>query len=367
MSLPAPSALAMRMDPERHGGSLPAQHGETPLLQLRDVRRQFRVGHGKVLRAVDGVSLTISEREVLGLVGESGCGKTTLGRMVVGLLERSGGEILYRSEALPDRYGPAEFRRYGRRIQMIFQDPYSSLDPRMTLREIVAEGPLLHGMWRRGDVAERVAEELRRVGLSPDFMSRYPHEFSGGQRQRVGIARALALEPEVVVCDEPISALDVSVQAQVVNLLADLKETIGLTLLFIAHDLSMIRYVSDRIAVMYLGRIVELGRADDVYFRPSHPYTQSLVAANPVAEWTRARRGERPPARGEVPSPVNLPPGCRFAGRCPEVQPACREHDPALVQLGERNVACLRRTEDPEVTLRIQRGGGSLPVDAAGE
>jgi oligopeptide/dipeptide ABC transporter ATP-binding protein len=331
------------------------------------VRRHFRVGHGKTLRAVDGVNLTVGEREVVGLVGESGCGKTTLGRMIVGLLERTEGGILYRGQALPAQYGPADFRRYGRRIQMIFQDPYSSLDPRMTLREIVAEGPLLHGMWKRSEVPERVAEELRRVGLSPDFMSRYPHEFSGGQRQRVGIARALALEPELVVCDEPISALDVSVQAQVVNLLADLKDKIGLTLVFIAHDLSMIRYVSDRIAVMYLGRIVELGRADDVYFRPSHPYTQSLVAANPVADFSRSRRGERPPPRGEVPSPVNLPPGCRFAGRCPEAVPACREQDPPLVQLGERKVACLRRTEDPEITLRLQRGGGSVPADVARE
>jgi oligopeptide/dipeptide ABC transporter ATP-binding protein len=333
----------------------------TPLLDLRDVRREFPLGHGRVLKAVDGVSLTVGEREVVGLVGESGCGKTTLGRTIVGLLERTGGQILYRGRPLPERYSPADFRTYGRRIQMIFQDPYSSLDPRMTLREIVAEGPLLHGLWKRSEVAERVAGWLRRVGLSPDFMSRYPHEFSGGQRQRVGVARALALEPELVVCDEPISALDVSVQAQVVNLLADLKESIGLTLLFIAHDLSMIRYVSDRIAVMYLGRIVELGRADDVYFRPSHPYTRSLVAANPTADYARARRGERPPARGEVPSPVNLPPGCRFAGRCPEVQPVCREVDPALVELGGgRRVACHVR----EAEAAARRPAGSGPVES---
>ena len=265
-----------------------------PLLELRDVRREFRLGHGKVLRAVDGVNLSVGEREVVGLVGESGCGKTTLGRTIVGLLERTGGQILYRGRPLPERYAPGDFRQYGRRIQMIFQDPYSSLDPRMTLREIVAEGPILHGLWRRSEVAERVAGWLRRVGLSPDFMSRYPHEFSGGQRQRVGVARALALEPELVVCDEPISALDVSVQAQVVNLLADLKESIGLTLLFIAHDLSMIRYVSDRIAVMYLGRIVELGRADDVYFRPSHPYTSPTsrvpAAASGPPRAARSRR-----------------------------------------------------------------------------
>jgi oligopeptide/dipeptide ABC transporter ATP-binding protein len=224
---------------------------------------------------------------------------------------------------------------------MIFQDPYSSLDPRMTIREIVAEGPLLHGAWRRVEVHERVAAWLARVGLSPDHMSRYPHEFSGGQRQRVGIARALALEPEVVICDEPISALDVSVQAQVVNLLADLRSTMGLTLLFIAHDLSMIRYVSDRIAVMYLGRIVELGAADDVYFRPAHPYTQALVAANPVPDPLRERRRHPPAARGEIPSPVDLGPGCRFAGRCPAVMPVCREREPGPIALGGgRAVAC---------------------------
>jgi oligopeptide/dipeptide ABC transporter ATP-binding protein len=332
VSLPAPT---------NGSGSDPARRGSAAHLELRDLHRHFLLADGRTLRAVDGVSLEVGEREVVGLVGESGCGKTTLGRMVVGLLERTRGELRYRGELLPPRYGPDEFRRHGRRIQMIFQDPYSSLDPRMTLREVVAEGPLLHGLWRRSEVGERVAAQLERVGLSADFMSRYPHEFSGGQRQRVGIARALALDPELVVCDEPISALDVSVQAQVVNLLADLKERIGLTLLFIAHDLSMIRYVSDRIAVMYLGRLVEVGRADDVYFRPSHPYTQSLVAANPVADWARARRGELPPPRGEVPSPVDLPPGCRFAGRCPEVQAICLERDPGLVELGGgRRVAC---------------------------
>ncbi len=337
MTAPAPTV-------KRATGADAAPRAGGALLELRDLHRHFRLGDGRVLRAVDGVSLSIGEREVVGLVGESGCGKTTLGRMVVGLLERTSGEIVYRGEPLPRRYGPEDFRRHGRRIQMIFQDPYSSLDPRMTLHEIVAEGPVLHGLWPRREVRDRVAGWLERVGLSPDFMSRYPHEFSGGQRQRVGIARALALEPELVVCDEPISALDVSVQAQVVNLLAELKETIGLTLLFIAHDLSMIRYVSDRIAVMYLGRLVELGPADDVYFRPAHPYTQSLVAANPVADFARARRGERPPARGEVPSPVDLPPGCRFAGRCPEAMEICRAEDPRLVEIGDgRWVACHAR------------------------
>jgi ABC-type oligopeptide transport system ATPase subunit len=261
----------------------------TPVLELQEVQKHFPLAHGKALRAVDGVSLTVGEREVVGLVGESGCGKSTLARTVVGLHAPTGGRVLFRGQPLPARYRAEDFRRLGRRIQMIFQDPYSSLDPRMTVREIVAEGPLIHGLWRRPDAAERAAGWLARVGLSRDDMSRYPHEFSGGQRQRIGIARALALEPELVVCDEPISALDVSVQAQVVNLLADLKRTMGLTLLFIAHDLSMVRYVSDRIAVMDRGRIVELGPADDVYFRPGHPYTRALVAANPVLDLVRAR------------------------------------------------------------------------------
>jgi ABC-type oligopeptide transport system ATPase subunit len=261
----------------------------TPALELQEVSKHFSQRHGKVLRAVDGVSLTVGDREVVGLVGESGCGKSTLARTIVGLYPPTAGRILYRGEPVPTHYRAEDFRRLGRRIQMIFQDPYSSLDPRMTVREVVAEGPLIHRLWRRGDAQERVAGWLRRVGLSPDDMSRYPHEFSGGQRQRIGVARALALEPEVLVCDEPISALDVSVQAQVVNLLADLKRDMGLTMLFIAHDLSMVRYVSDRIAVMDHGRIVELGPADEVYFRPSHPYTRALVAANPALELVRAR------------------------------------------------------------------------------
>jgi oligopeptide/dipeptide ABC transporter ATP-binding protein len=318
------------------------------ILELREVSKHFPLGRGRTLRAVDGVSLSLREREVVGLVGESGCGKSTLGRTVVGLYEKTGGEILYRGERLPARYRAADFLHYARKIHMIFQDPYSSLNPRMTVREIVAEGPLLHRLWRRAEVGDRVAQALERVGLAADHMSRYPHEFSGGQRQRVGIARALALEPEIVVCDEPISALDVSVQAQVVNLLADLKATMGLTLVFIAHDLSMVRYVSDRIAVMYLGRIVELGPADEVYFRPRHPYTQTLIAANPVADPARERGRPRPDVRGEVPSPVELGPGCRFAGRCPHVMPVCRERDPAWVEAAPgQEVAC--HLHDPAV------------------
>jgi oligopeptide/dipeptide ABC transporter ATP-binding protein len=311
------------------------------LLEVRELRKHFDLGRGRVLQAVDGISLAVAEREVVGLVGESGCGKSTLGRTIVGLYDKTSGEVRYRSERLPERYRAEDFKRWARKIQMIFQDPYSSLNPRMTLREIVAEGPMIHGMWRRREVQERVGTWLERVGLSPDHMSRYPHEFSGGQRQRIGIARALALEPELLVCDEPISALDVSVQAQVVNLLADIKEAMGLTLVFIAHDLSMVRYVSDRMAVMYLGQLVELGPADDVYFRPKHPYTQSLIAANPEADPERERLRAHSAPRGEIPSPVNMTPGCRFTGRCPFAASVCRDRDPAWLEVEPgRFVAC---------------------------
>jgi oligopeptide/dipeptide ABC transporter ATP-binding protein len=313
-----------------------------PLLEVREIRKHFEFAHGRVLRAVDGVSLDVGEREVVGLVGESGCGKSTFGRTVVGLHDKTSGEVRYRGEVLPARYRATDFSRWARKIQMIFQDPYSSLDPRMTLREIVAEGPLLNRTWRRGEVQARVGDWLERVGLSPDQMSRYPHEFSGGQRQRIGIARALALEPELVVCDEPISALDVSVQAQVVNLLADLKETMGLTLVFIAHDLSMVRYVSDRMAVMYRGRLVELGPADEVYACPRHPYTRSLLAAVPEADPERERR-RRAPAEDESPAPADRDAGCRFQSRCEYAAGPCRECEPAWLELEPgRFVACHR-------------------------
>ncbi len=311
------------------------------ILEVRDLKKHFPVGRGRVLQAVDGVSLSIRENEVVGLVGESGCGKSTLGRTIVGLYDKTSGEVHYRGQRLPAHYSANDFRKYARKIHMIFQDPYSSLDPRMTVREIVAEGPVTHGMWKRSEVQEKVGYWLERVGLSRDHMSRYPHEFSGGQRQRIGIARALALEPEVVVCDEPISALDVSVQAQVVNLLGELKETMGLTLLFIAHDLSMIRYVSDRMAVMYLGQLVELGPSNEVYFRPKHPYTQSLVASYPEADPRNARRRAPLAPRGEIPSPVNLEPGCRFAGRCPMVMDVCWKRDPVWREVEKDHfVAC---------------------------
>ncbi len=311
------------------------------ILELREVKKHFRLERGRSLHAVDGVSLGLKEKEVLGLVGESGCGKSTLGKTVVGLLEKTAGEVYFRGERLPQSYGAAEFRKYARKVHMIFQDPYSSLDPRMTVKEIIAEGPRIHGLWRRAEVEEKVGFWLERVGLARDYMSRYAHEFSGGQRQRLGIARALALEPEVVVCDEPISALDVSVQAQVVNLLSELKESMGLTLLFIAHDLSMIRYISNRMAVMYLGQIVELGPSNDVYFRPKHPYTQSLILSNPEPDPEKARRRVPVVTSGEISSPVDPKPGCRFAGRCPHVMPVCKERDPVWREVDPGHfVAC---------------------------
>ncbi len=313
----------------------------TPVLELRELRKHFRVSGGRVLKAVDGVSLSLGKNEIVGLVGESGCGKSTLGRTVVGLYDKTSGEVEYLGQRLPSRYHAQDFKRFSREIQMIFQDPYSSLNPRMTIREIVAEGPLIHGLWRREDVDAKAGGWMQRVGLAKDHMSRYPHEFSGGQRQRIGIARALALEPKVIICDEPISALDVSVQAQVVNLLGELQATMGLTLLFIAHDLSMVRYISNRMAVMYLGKLVELGPSDDVYFRPKHPYTQSLIASNPHADPAKERAREHTVLQGEIPSPIHVKPGCRFAGRCPKAMAECSSVDPAWTDLTPHHgVAC---------------------------
>ena len=315
------------------------------LVEVRNLTKHFRIGRGQVVHAVDDVSFDIGRREIVGLVGESGSGKSTLGKTLLGLHDKTGGSVAYGGETLPARYKPADFQRHARTMQMIFQDPYSSLNPRMTVGEIVGEGLKLHTKVTAQDIREKVADWLRRVGLNPDHMSRYPHEFSGGQRQRIGIARALVLEPEFVVCDEPISALDVSVQAQVVNLLDELKESLGLTLLFIAHDLSMVRYVSDRMAVMYLGSLVELGPANRVFFAPKHPYTELLIGSNPEPDPRSERERESTAIRGEIPSPVNVPAGCRFANRCPKAMDVCRETTPAIAPVADaeqpdRLVAC---------------------------
>ena len=316
-----------------------------PLVRIRNLTKHFQLGRGQVVHAVDDVSLDIAEREIVGLVGESGSGKSTLGKAVLGLHDKTGGEVVYDGETLPAKYRPADFQRHARSMQMIFQDPYSSLNPRMTVGEIVAEGLKLHTDLSATDIRDRVGDWLRRVGLNPDHVSRYPHEFSGGQRQRIGIARALVLEPKFVVCDEPISALDVSVQAQVVNLLDELKDSLGLTLLFIAHDLSMVRYVSNRMAVMYLGSLVELGPADRVFFAPMHPYTKLLIGSNPEPDPKSERQRESTAIRGEIPSPVNVQPGCRFANRCPKAMDVCQGTTPPLIPVQdagheERLVAC---------------------------
>lgn len=319
----------------------PASVSARPLLEIRGLKKYFEVKKGSFLQAVDGVSFSVQPNEIVGLVGESGCGKSTLGRTIVGLYDKTSGEVFYEGEKMPEHFSPQDFKKFSRKVQMIFQDPYSSLNPRMTVKEIVAEGPLIHGLWKESEVEAKAAGWLKKVGLSRDHLSRYPHEFSGGQRQRIGIARALALEPQLIVCDEPISALDVSVQAQIVNLLAELKEKMGLTLVFIAHDLSMVRYVSDRMAVMYLGSLVELGPSDDVFFEPKHPYTQSLIASNPEADPARERKRERGVLKGEIPSPINLKPGCRFAGRCPKAKDICKSVTPEWKSVADAHfVAC---------------------------
>jgi oligopeptide/dipeptide ABC transporter ATP-binding protein len=300
------------------------------LVETQGLSKHFRLDAKRTVHAVDKVSLAIAPREILGLVGESGSGKSTYGKTLLGLYAKSAGEVKYKGEVLPTHYQPADFKRWAPHMQMIFQDPYSSLNPRMTVGEIIAEGLKLAGKVDRAARVERVAHWLQEVGIDPDHASRYPHEFSGGQRQRVGIARALILEPDFVVCDEPISALDVSVQAQVVRLLGELKDRMGLTMLFIAHDLSMVRYVSDRMAVMYMGTIVEIGPADEVYFEPQHPYTQVLVASNPEPDPRAERKRATIPIRGEITSPVNIGPGCRFAGRCPKVMDQCLKVTPEL-------------------------------------
>ena len=313
-----------------------------PILETENLTRYFDIGKKQVVHAVDGVNLKVSEREILGLVGESGSGKSTFGKVVLGLHPKTAGTVKFQGQVLPQRYTSRDFQKWSQKMQMIFQDPYSSLNPRMTVGEIVGEGLRLQTGFNGNEIKEKVAAWLLKVGLQPDHMSRYPHEFSGGQRQRIGIARALILEPEFVVCDEPISALDVSVQAQVINLLGELKENMGLTLIFIAHDLSMVRYVSDRMAVMYLGSIIEVGKADELYFDPKHPYTKILVGSNPEPDPIKERKRPSTTIQGEIPSPVNILPGCRFATRCPKVEDKCKRVTPVLLSLkdADRQVAC---------------------------
>lgn len=311
------------------------------LIETRALTKHFRIGSKQILHAVDGISITIQQNEILGLVGESGSGKSTFGKTLVGLHDRTSGEAFYNGVLLPAKFKATDHLTYSRDLQMIFQDPYSSLNPRMTVLDIIGEGLRLPGTHSRSEIQEKVAFWLGKVGLHPDHMSRYPHEFSGGQRQRIGIARAMIIEPRFVVCDEPISALDVSVQAQVINLLDDLKHSMGLTLLFIAHDLSMVRYVSDRMAVMYLGTLVETGPSNELFFDPQHPYTQLLIESNPEPDPALERRRPHTPIRGEITSPINVKPGCRFVDRCPRAMAHCAHETPEFIAISEdRYVAC---------------------------
>jgi oligopeptide/dipeptide ABC transporter ATP-binding protein len=307
------------------------------LLRVEDLYKHFPIHAGVFKRtvgqihAVDGVDLTLQKGETLGLVGESGCGKTTLARTVLKLVEPTSGRIYFDGRGIA-RLTRRQMRGVRRELQIVFQDPYASLNPRMTVRDIVSEPLKIHGLYTgRGERRKRVDELLRTVGLSPEHGNRFPHEFSGGQRQRIGVARALALNPQLIVLDEPVSALDVSIRAQVINLLETLQRELGLTYLFVAHDLSVVRHVSDRVAVMYLGKVVETGTRDDIYERPSHPYTQALLSAVPIEDPTQRGKRQRIVLEGDVPSPANPPSGCRFRTRCWKAQAICAEEVPPLI------------------------------------
>lgn len=314
---------------------------EKPLMEVRDLKKHFPMGRGSRLQAVDGVSFSIERGETLGLVGESGCGKTTCGRTAVGLLHKTGGTALYRGEDIHSLTG-ARRRDFTKQVQTVFQDPYASFNPRKRVLDIIADGIDIHKLAQsKQDRLDRVAQLLDQVGLNREHASRYIHEFSGGQRQRIGIARALAVGPEFILCDEPISALDVSIQAQIVNLLEKLQQERGLTYLFIAHDLAMVKHISTRIAVMYLGKIVEISPSAQLYESPLHPYTQALLSAIPIPDPDVERQRSRIRLEGDVPSPVNPPPGCRFQGRCKYAQQQCLENEPQLKQVAPGHfVAC---------------------------
>lgn len=310
------------------------------LIEVKNLKKYFQVGKHATLKAVDDVSFFIRKGETLGLVGESGCGKTTCGRTVMGMYSATGGQVLFDGVDV-HKLNKKEKKDFTRRAQIIFQDPYASLNPRMTVGDIIGEGIDIHNIYTGQERTNRVYELLQLVGLNKEHGSRFPHEFSGGQRQRIGIARALAIEPEFIVCDEPISALDVSIQAQIVNLLIQLQQELGLTYLFIAHDLSMVKHISDRVGVMYLGAMVELASSHDLYEKPLHPYTQALLSAIPVPDPEVERSKARIKLEGEVPSPINPKPGCRFTPRCRYAKPICSIETPVLKEVEkEHYVAC---------------------------
>ncbi|MEW6636663.1 MAG: dipeptide ABC transporter ATP-binding protein [Actinomycetota bacterium] len=340
------------------------------LLEARNLKMHFPVKAGVLKRtvghvkAVDGVNLTIRKGETLGLVGESGCGKSTLARLLLRLLEPTGGEVIFEGENILT-YDRKRMLGVRRNMQIVFQDPYASLNPRMTVGGIIAEPLKTHKIGSAAERKKRAQELLEIVGLSPEHYNRYPHEFSGGQRQRIGVARAIALNPKLIICDEPVSALDVSIQAQVINLLMDLQREFDLTYVFIAHDLSVVKHISNRVAVMYLGKIVELADSKTLYDRPRHPYTASLLSAIPIPDPEKERRRRRIVLKGDVPSPAHPPPGCSFHTRCPRAQEYCRQHEPPLEpqEAQDHMAACFfpvkegQPIEEPATTTPYRVGG----------
>jgi len=320
----------------------------TPLIEVRGLKEYFDINMGlfrsKPLKAVDGVSFSINKGETLGLVGESGCGKTTVGRTILHLYKPTAGEVLYNGKPIVTK---ADIKEYRKKATMVFQDPYSSLNPRMTVSDIIGEPLDIHKLCdNKAERRERILELMGHVGLNSEHASRYAHEFSGGQRQRIGIARALAVNPDFIVCDEPVSALDVSIQAQVINMFDELQDQLGLTYLFIAHDLLVVRHISDRIAVMYLGKMVELADAGEIYDRPLHPYSQALMSAVPMPDPKIARLNQRIPLVGDIPSPLNAPSGCPFRTRCPYATERCAEEMPEFREVSTGHFVACHHVED---------------------
>ena len=344
----ATTSASQTMTTQHASATSSTPNGNTaPLLEVNNLVMHFPLTQGIIfqrkvgaVQAVDGISFSVKPGETLGLVGESGCGKSTTGRAILQLYKPTSGEVMFKGKDLTKLSG-GDMRRMRRHLQMIFHDPYASLNPRMTVGSIISEQMQIHGLASKSERNGKVQELLQTVGLNPYFANRYPHEFSGGQRQRIGIARALAASPDFIVADEPVSALDVSIQAQIVNLLEDLQQQFGLTYLFIAHDLSVVKHISNRVAVMYLGKIVEAAERNELYAEPLHPYTKALLSAVPIPDPIVEKRRERIILSGDVPSPINPPSGCHFHTRCPYVMQVCKEIDPILANVGrEHYVAC---------------------------